>query len=68
VAEACAELGLPLDRFAWRPEMRRSGLMHGALYLVRPDGYIALADPGGDPERLGRYFLRRGLPATPRRE
>jgi 2-polyprenyl-6-methoxyphenol hydroxylase-like FAD-dependent oxidoreductase len=68
VAEACAELGLPLDRFAWRPEMRRSGLRRGALYLVRPDGYVALADPEGDPRRLGRYFTSRGLPATVRRE
>jgi hypothetical protein len=68
VAEACDELGLPLSRFAWQPEMRRSGLMRGALYLVRPDGYVALADPDGDPGRLGRYFLSRGLPVTPRRD
>ena len=47
--------------------MRRCGLMRGALYLVRPDGYVALADPDGDPERLGRYFTGRGLPTTPRR-
>jgi 2-polyprenyl-6-methoxyphenol hydroxylase-like FAD-dependent oxidoreductase len=67
VAEACAELGLSLHRFAWRPEMRRSGLTRGALYLVRPDGYVALADPGGDPERLSRYFTSRGLPAASRR-
>jgi hypothetical protein len=41
--------------------------MRGAVYLVRPDGYIALADPDGDPERLGRYCMSRGLPVTPRR-
>ena len=46
--------------------MERAGLVRGALYLVRPDGYVALADPDGDPERLGRYFTSRGLPATPR--
>jgi 2-polyprenyl-6-methoxyphenol hydroxylase-like FAD-dependent oxidoreductase len=68
VAETCAKLGLPLHVFAWRPEMRRSGLMREALYLIRPDGYVALADPGGDPERLGPYFLSRGLPVTPRRD
>jgi hypothetical protein len=68
VAEACAELGLSLNLIAWQPEMRPSGLMRGALYLVRPDGYVALADPDVDPERLGRYFTGRGLPAARRRD
>ncbi len=58
VAEACAELRLPLHRFAWQPGMGRAGLESGALYLIRPDGYVALADPQADPERLRRYFAR----------
>src|SRR5215510_12057081 len=41
VAEACVELLLPLHRFAWRPGMQRAGLQSGALYLIRPDGYVA---------------------------
>ena len=53
LADACAELGLPIHAFAWTPEMKRSGLVRGASYLVRPDGYVALADPEGDPEQLG---------------
>jgi hypothetical protein len=36
--------------------MQPAGLLRGAIYLVRPDGYIALADPHADPERLRRYF------------
>ena len=68
VAEACGDLGLPLEQFAWHPAMHRSGLMRGALYVVRPDGYVALADPSGDPGRLGRYFVSRGLPAALRRD
>jgi 2-polyprenyl-6-methoxyphenol hydroxylase-like FAD-dependent oxidoreductase len=64
VVQACAELRLPLHQVAWQPEMGRSGLVRGALYLIRPDGYVALADPSGDPERLGRYFMSRGLSAT----
>jgi hypothetical protein len=64
VAEACAGLGLPLLVFGWRPEMQRSGLLQGALYLIRPDGYIARADSSGDPRRLASYFASRGLPVA----
>jgi 2-polyprenyl-6-methoxyphenol hydroxylase-like FAD-dependent oxidoreductase len=55
VAETCAQLGLPLHSFSWQREMAAAGLVDGALYLLRPDGYIALADPTSDPERLRRY-------------
>ncbi len=56
LAEACAALQLPLHLFAWQPAMRRAGLRRAALYLIRPDGYVALADPHADPERLRDYF------------
>jgi 2-polyprenyl-6-methoxyphenol hydroxylase-like FAD-dependent oxidoreductase len=61
LAEACTELRLPLHLFAWQPEMRRAGLMSGALYLIRPDGYVALADPQAEPRRLRQYFAERRL-------
>ena len=61
VSEACAKLRLPLHAFAWQRTMERAGLQKGALYLVRPDGYVALADPSADPERLRQYFAGRGL-------
>ena len=41
--------------------MRKAGLRPGALYLVRPDGYVSLADPEGSPQRLGDYFAERDL-------
>ncbi len=59
LAEACARRGLPLHVFPWHPEMRRSGLRCGASYLVRPDGYVALADPHADPKRLCDYWSTR---------
>jgi hypothetical protein len=60
LAEVCNELQLRLRIFAWHPGMRRAGLLRNALYLVRPDGYVALADPHADPERL-REYLRAGI-------
>lgn len=42
--ERCRQLGLELCVFPWRPEMKRAGLGRDALYLVRPDGYVAFAD------------------------
>jgi 2-polyprenyl-6-methoxyphenol hydroxylase-like FAD-dependent oxidoreductase len=55
VAEACADLGLPLHAFAWTPEMKRAGLERGAVYLIRPDAYVALADVTGMPRPLTEY-------------
>jgi 2-polyprenyl-6-methoxyphenol hydroxylase-like FAD-dependent oxidoreductase len=65
LAEACADLRLPLHRFAWRPAMRRAGLRRAALYLVRPDGYVGLADPRADVRRLRAYMraVGRGEPS-----
>jgi hypothetical protein len=61
VSATCAKLRLPLHVFAWETAMGRAGFVSGALYLVRPDGYVALADPSPEPERLRRYFCERGL-------
>jgi hypothetical protein len=60
VRGVCAECGLPLHVFGWKPEMAATGLMRGALYLVRPDGYVALADRRGDAVRLREYWKRSG--------
>jgi 2-polyprenyl-6-methoxyphenol hydroxylase-like FAD-dependent oxidoreductase len=61
LTESCVRLGLPLHSFAWKPDMKERGLARDALYLVRPDGYVALADPDADPRRVVRYFEQHGL-------
>ena len=59
LAQACADLHLPLHVFPWQPEMSRTGLVRNALYLLRPDGYIALADPNANPQHLRDYLTSR---------
>jgi 2-polyprenyl-6-methoxyphenol hydroxylase-like FAD-dependent oxidoreductase len=61
LAEACTKQGLTLHAFPWTPAMKRVGFVPDGLYLIRPDGYVALADRDCDPERLSRYFASRGL-------
>ncbi len=41
----CAARSLPLHEFAWRDEMGEMDLRRNAVYLVRPDGYVAVAEP-----------------------
>ena len=36
--------------------MGRAGLRRNAVYLVRPDGYVALADPAGISAALISYL------------
>jgi len=42
---------LPMRVFDWRDDYRQAGLMRNALYLMRPDGYVALASPVATAER-----------------
>jgi 2-polyprenyl-6-methoxyphenol hydroxylase-like FAD-dependent oxidoreductase len=63
IADACRELGLPLRRFPWQAGMRDAGFAPGGFYLLRPDGYVALAESGCTPQRLRDYFLQLGLTA-----
>jgi 2-polyprenyl-6-methoxyphenol hydroxylase-like FAD-dependent oxidoreductase len=56
-----SQRSLPLRVFPWNPELGRAGLQQNALYLVRPDGYIALADPSATVKRLASYLNRINL-------
>jgi 2-polyprenyl-6-methoxyphenol hydroxylase-like FAD-dependent oxidoreductase len=54
--DACRALGIPLHVFPWEPRVQRAGLARNAMYLLRPDGYVALADGAADPARLQSYM------------
>jgi 2-polyprenyl-6-methoxyphenol hydroxylase-like FAD-dependent oxidoreductase len=58
---ACDERKLPLHVFSWRPAMARTGLRRNAVYLVRPDGYVALANPEGSGTAITSYFDARRI-------
>jgi 2-polyprenyl-6-methoxyphenol hydroxylase-like FAD-dependent oxidoreductase len=61
LAAWCAAQNVPLHSFGWRSEYERAGLARDALYLLRPDTYVALADTSGAPAALARYFADHGI-------
>jgi 2-polyprenyl-6-methoxyphenol hydroxylase-like FAD-dependent oxidoreductase len=66
LATSCEKHGLPLHVFAWRDEFAAAGLVRDALYLLRPDGYVALADAAGGAASLDRYLADLRIEAAPR--
>jgi 2-polyprenyl-6-methoxyphenol hydroxylase-like FAD-dependent oxidoreductase len=57
----CAGHDVPLHVFGWRAEHAAAGIARDALYLLRPDTYVALAKPSGTPGTLDRYFAEHGI-------
>jgi hypothetical protein len=56
----CHRTGLALRVFDWERAHEQAGFTRDALYLVRPDGYVALAEEKAEPHRVRRYFERHG--------
>jgi len=52
----CRAHDVPLRQFDWQPAHESAGFARDALYLLRPDTYVALADASGAPDALARYF------------
>ena len=61
LSQTCAARRLPLHAFPWTRSAALAGLGRDAIYLVRPDGHVALAHPSQDPAVLERYLDLRGL-------
>src|SRR5215472_13600601 len=60
----CAGHDVPLHVFDWRPEHEAAGLARNAIYLLRPDTYVALADTSGAPDALDRYCADHEITLT----
>jgi 2-polyprenyl-6-methoxyphenol hydroxylase-like FAD-dependent oxidoreductase len=61
LAACCAGHGVALHTFPWRIEYLESGLERDAVYLLRPDSYIALADASGSARALDEYRAAQGI-------
>jgi 2-polyprenyl-6-methoxyphenol hydroxylase-like FAD-dependent oxidoreductase len=57
----CDGRKLPLHVFPWCPEKGGTGLRRNAAYLVRPDGYVALANAEGSAAAVTSYLDARNL-------
>ncbi len=61
VSAWCATRGIPLHQYAWHEKHAAAGFAKDALYLIRPDAYVALADAAQAPMQLDRYFAEREI-------
>lgn len=57
----CEARDIALHEFAWHDEYDKAGMARNAAYLLRPDTYVALAEPGGSAQALSRYFSERAF-------
>ncbi len=56
---------IPVHEFEWSEKYGDVGLANGAAYLLRPDTYIALAEPQGSVHAFKKYFADRGITPSP---
>ena len=59
----CIDHGIPIHVFPWQPEMTQTGLQRDAIYLVRPDGYVAFANAESDEAALETYLSKHNIGA-----
>ncbi|HEY2475313.1 MAG TPA: FAD-dependent monooxygenase [Candidatus Cybelea sp.] len=61
VSACCARLSVALAQFPWNRDAERAGFARDAGYLVRPDGYVALAFDADETSALEPYARRISL-------
>ncbi len=50
-------LGLNLNEYSWNGEAKKAGLEKNAVYLIRPDGYVAYANSIQDSKEMGNFLF-----------
>jgi 2-polyprenyl-6-methoxyphenol hydroxylase-like FAD-dependent oxidoreductase len=56
--EKAKELKIEVQQFGWTNTMKHAGLENNALYVIRPDGYVGLADKEQDVVKLEAYLSK----------
>ncbi|KAF7181168.1 hypothetical protein CNMCM7691_000297 [Aspergillus felis] len=57
----CRDKRVPLHVFPWDEKYQAAGFARDAAYLIRPDTYVAVAEPSGRPERFEQYLEENGI-------
>jgi 2-polyprenyl-6-methoxyphenol hydroxylase-like FAD-dependent oxidoreductase len=64
IRAVCRGRFLALHEWPWRDACGRAGLARDAVYLVRPDGYVGLVEPGPNIGAVVTYLDDRRLTMT----
>jgi 2-polyprenyl-6-methoxyphenol hydroxylase-like FAD-dependent oxidoreductase len=57
----CTHHDLPLHVFNWRSEYEGAGFAQNAIYLLRPDTYVAFADTSDKPSSLAEFCANKQI-------
>lgn len=58
----CEAAGMKLVLFPWTDKFRAAGFTRGAMYLIRPDGHVAMAERTPDYAAITQYFKELNTP------
>jgi 2-polyprenyl-6-methoxyphenol hydroxylase-like FAD-dependent oxidoreductase len=61
VSAWCNKHDVPLHQYVWDDKHAAAGFAKDALYLIRPDAYVALAEPGQSLVSLNGYFAEQQI-------